>query len=222
MAAHAPLHSRRPSAGAADALTAHLAALGVAQEHAALFKAAGVDVALLPHLGDADLREMGVATIGARRRILGAIAKSAEGGRKGQRQMTMHAYRAPRSGIHVAEGGVWVEPAEARPPEDDGDGDDVQPTPPLRATRASPDGNEEGVYPSPGLAGMRPSKLRRRPDVTLSQEVRAARVWDAAREGPDEVAGEDDAEAVELLQNLVRPDGGGDDDDLLKATQEAP
>ena len=52
--------------------------------------------------------------------------------------------------------------------------------------------------------------------------MRAARVWDAAREGPDEVAGEDDAEAVELLQNLVRPDGGGDDDDLLKATQEAP
>ena len=59
-------------------VTHWLHSLGLA-EHAPTFVAQGIDVDLLPQLGDADLRELGVAMLGHRKRLLLAIAALSPG-----------------------------------------------------------------------------------------------------------------------------------------------
>jgi class 3 adenylate cyclase len=53
-----------------------LGALGL-EQYAAAFAENDIDLALLPQLGDADLKEIGVASLGHRKRILAAIAAAA-------------------------------------------------------------------------------------------------------------------------------------------------
>jgi class 3 adenylate cyclase/tetratricopeptide (TPR) repeat protein len=54
-------------------VTAWLESIGLA-EHAPAFEAQGIDMALLPELADGDLKEIGVAMLGHRKRMLIAIA----------------------------------------------------------------------------------------------------------------------------------------------------
>jgi len=59
-------------------LTQWLQSLGL-EEHAPVFAAQGIDFDLLPQLGDADLKEIGIALLGHRKRLLLAIAALGSG-----------------------------------------------------------------------------------------------------------------------------------------------
>lgn len=59
-------------------LTSWLQSLGL-EEHAPAFLAQGIEFELLPQIGDADLKELGVALLGHRKRLLLAIAALATG-----------------------------------------------------------------------------------------------------------------------------------------------
>jgi len=59
-------------------VTSWLQSLGI-EEHAPAFAAQGIEFDLLPPLGDADLKELGVTMLGHRKRLLLAIAALAAG-----------------------------------------------------------------------------------------------------------------------------------------------
>jgi len=61
-----------------NGLTSWLQSLGL-EEHAPAFLAQGIEFELLPQIGDADLKELGVALLGHRKRLLLAIAALAAG-----------------------------------------------------------------------------------------------------------------------------------------------
>ena len=68
-----------PSPGAAFDVGVWLSAIGLEQYEAA-FRENAIDGAVLPTLTANDLREMGVAAIGHRRRLMNAIARHASAG----------------------------------------------------------------------------------------------------------------------------------------------
>ena len=73
-------------------LTQWLQALGL-EEHTPSFLAQGITIELLPQLDDADLKELGVALLGHRKRLLLAIAELASGAVHGAPAPTPRAAR---------------------------------------------------------------------------------------------------------------------------------
>lgn len=82
-------------------VTPWLQSLGLA-EHAPAFAAHGIGIELLPQLGDADLKELGVAMLGHRKRLLLAIAaRAASGGSAAADVPSQPAHEAERRQLTV-------------------------------------------------------------------------------------------------------------------------
>jgi hypothetical protein len=89
-----------PGLSAAFNVGVWLSALGL-EQYEAVFRENAIDAAVLPTLTADDLREMGVAAIGHRRRLMNAIAElaaaSADAGLAGEPKTLPSALRPPPS-----------------------------------------------------------------------------------------------------------------------------